>query len=97
MPMGCDHLHAMHDRDQRDKRALRLLSEHCSTDAARKSLAGFVVALANARVAKGDDQVAMLKAVEKDLRGTDRGMITGEKKGWLDGLMGKGKAGRERM
>ena len=82
----CDHQHAMHDRDQRDKLAFALLKEYCLTNAAKDSLAEFIDVMVDARVAKGDDKVGLLRGIGKGLRSTS---LAKEKKGWLDGLKGK--------
>lgn len=78
-----DHHHPMHDASRRDKAVFAHLRELCTTGEARESLAVFQGLLAEVLGETGK-RGAGERRVRKSLSGGVR-----EKKGWLEGLMGK--------
>lgn len=77
-----DHHHQMHDASRRDKAVFAHLRELCTTGEARESLAVFQGLLAEVLGETGK-RGAGEKGEEESVR------WCGEKKGWLEGLMGK--------
>ena len=90
VPHRCDHRHAMHNREHRDKCVFDMLKDMCLTDAARESLAEFVAQWADAMAVKGDSKAEAIRQVGRRLGEESRAK---QKKGWLEGIMAKTKGG----
>ena len=79
-----DHHHPMHDAGRRNRAVFAHLRELCTTGEARESLAGFQGSLAEVLGEKRGGFGAAERTGRRSLSGGVR-----EKKGWLEGLMGK--------
>ena len=90
-----DHNHPMHNTAQRDKAVFSHLRALCTTDEARESLAVFAglmsAAMEEAGKRSGDGFGEGKKGMRKSVGGGVR-----EKKGWLEGLMGRRRASGEK-
>ena len=81
----------MHDSTRRDKRVFILLRDMCVTEEAKESLAGFAGLMAEALEARRGQQSDVMKGIQRSI-GDDWGVK--EKKGWLEGLMGRRKGSK---
>ena len=81
----------MHDSNRRDKRVFALLRGMCVTEEARESLAMFAGMMADALEARKGAKSEAMKGIQKSI--SDSWGVK-EKKGWLEGLMGKRKGSK---
>ena len=72
--------HPMHDTERRNRRVYIHLRSLCTTNEARASL---------------DEFKTVMEAREQKMAGGPQGKAVKEKQGWLEGLMGKKKKGKE--